>query len=175
MGESAVIEHDDSARRSEAVLPEGKPERASETGPEEEPTYTIRQVADMFDMEPSTLRYYEEQGLLPNVGRTPTGQRIYRRGHIDKLGSIRCFKDAGMTIEELKRFFIYESNEAEHIDEMVELLEHRREAIEAQRRALDAAYDHVLRKLDFYGDIRTNIQKHRPRPDWAVYARRRYV
>lgn len=31
----------------------------------------------MFHMEPSTLRYYEDAGLLTNVGRTPAGQRIY--------------------------------------------------------------------------------------------------
>ena len=37
--------------------------------------YSIRQVADMFDMEPSTLRYYEDAGLLTNVERTSTGQR----------------------------------------------------------------------------------------------------
>ncbi|MBT1162653.1 MULTISPECIES: MerR family transcriptional regulator [Bifidobacterium] len=140
-----------------------------------EETYTIRQMADRFHMEPSTLRYYEDQGLLPNVGRTATGQRVYRREHVDRLGSICCFKDAGMTIDELKRFFTYEADEAGHIDEMMALLEHRREAIEEQRRALDAAYDHVLRKLDFYGDVRTSIREHEPRPDWGIYARRRYV
>ena len=37
-------------------------------------TYTIRQVATQFHMQPSTLRYYEEQGLLTNVDRTETGQ-----------------------------------------------------------------------------------------------------
>ncbi|OZG64676.1 transcriptional regulator [Bifidobacterium hapali] len=140
-----------------------------------EETYTIRQIADRFGMEPSTLRYYEEQGLLPHVERNAAGQRVYRREHIWRLGSICCFKDAGMTIDELKRFFIYEADEAGHIDEMMELLEHRREAIEAQRRALDAAYDHVLRKLDFYSDVRTSIHEHQPRPDWGVYARRHYV
>lgn len=29
----------------------------------------------MFHMEPSTLRYYEDAGLLTNVGRTPAGRR----------------------------------------------------------------------------------------------------
>ena len=31
-------------------------------------SYTIRQVATQFHMQPSTLRYYEDQGLLTNVG-----------------------------------------------------------------------------------------------------------
>ena len=43
-------------------------------------SYTIRQVATQFHMQPSTLRYYEDQGLLTNVERTETGQRIYEDG-----------------------------------------------------------------------------------------------
>lgn len=42
-------------------------------------SYTIRQVATQFHMQPSTLRYYEDQGLLTNVERTETGQAHIRR------------------------------------------------------------------------------------------------
>jgi DNA-binding transcriptional MerR regulator len=82
-------------------------------------SYTIRQVATQFHMQPSTLRYYEDQGLLTNVERTETGQRIYEDCHIDRLRAICCFKNAGMTIDDLKKFFVYESNEPEHIDEIL--------------------------------------------------------
>lgn len=92
-------------------------------------SYTIRQVATQFHMQPSTLRYYEDQGLLTNVERTETGQRIYEDCHIDRLRAICCFKNAGMTIDDLKKFFVYESNEPEHIDEILDLLESRRESL----------------------------------------------
>ena len=52
-------------------------------------SYTIRQVATQFHMQPSTLRYYEDQGLLTNVERTETGQRIYEDCHIEP--SVREF------------------------------------------------------------------------------------
>ena len=68
-------------------------------------SYTIRQVATQFHMQPSTLRYYEDQGLLTNVERTETGQRIYEDCHIDRLRAICCFKNAGMTIDDLKKFW----------------------------------------------------------------------
>ena len=102
-------------------------------------SYTIRQVATQFHMQPSTLRYYEDQGLLTNVERTETGQRIYEDCHIDRLRAICCFKNAGMTIDDLKKFFVYESNEPEHIDEILDLLESRRESLDEQRRALNEA------------------------------------
>ena len=45
-------------------------------------SYTIRQVAPQFHMQPSTLRYYEDQGLLTNVERTETGAdgKMHRTG-----------------------------------------------------------------------------------------------
>ncbi|MBW3093625.1 MerR family transcriptional regulator [Bifidobacterium sp. 82T10] len=135
----------------------------------DERRYTIRDMAKRFHMEPSALRYYEDVGLLPGVERTASGQRIYRQWHVWRLGSICCFKDAGMTIDEIKRFFMYEANEDEHIDDMVELLTERRAAIEEQRRALEEAYHHVLRKLHFYGDIRDSLRDGTPRPDWKDY------
>ena len=48
-------------------------------------TYTIREVAQRFHVQTSTLRYYEDQGLLTNVERTETGQRIYEDCHIVRL------------------------------------------------------------------------------------------
>ncbi|RSX54371.1 transcriptional regulator, MerR family [Bifidobacterium goeldii] len=131
--------------------------------------YTIRQVANMFHMEPSTLRYYEEIGLLTNIDRTPSGQRVYRQCHVNRLKSICCFKHAGMSIEDLKQFFTFEADEQHHIDDMMNLLVDRREAIEQQRRELDEAYAHVLRKLHFYGDIRASLENGTPMPDWADY------
>lgn len=125
-------------------------------------SYTIRQVATQFHMQPSTLRYYEDQGLLTNVERTETGQRIYEDCHIDRLRAICCFKNAGMTIDDLKKFFVYESNEPEHIDEILDLLESRRESLDEQR------------KLHYYGDIKRAIDAGEDWPDWREYKNRAY-
>lgn len=137
-------------------------------------TYTIREVARLFHMEPSALRYYEDQGLLTNVGRNASGQREYEECHLNRLRAICCFKNAGMTIGDLKRFFVYEQDEPAHIDEMLDLLESRREALDEQRRALDEAAMHVQRKLHYYGDIKRALEAGDPLPDWKHYKTRQY-
>ena len=86
-------------------------------------TYTIREVAQRFHVQTSTLRYYEDQGLLCNVERDDAGRRVYTDAHIGRLKAIACFKHAGMSIDELKRFFAYEKDERAHIADMLELLE----------------------------------------------------
>ena len=54
-------------------------------------TYTIKEVSEMFHLPSSTLRYYEDLGILTNVGRSKSGQRVYIRGHINRLKTICCF------------------------------------------------------------------------------------
>ena len=100
-------------------------------------SYTIREMARKFGMQPSTLRYYEDQGLLTDVGRDDAGRRVYGDEHIGRLEAIACFKHAGMSIDELKRFFAYEGDERTHISDMVELLENRRDVIVEQRASLE--------------------------------------
>ena len=43
-------------------------------------TYTIKEVSEMFHLPSSTLRYYEDLGILTNVGRSKSGQRVYIQG-----------------------------------------------------------------------------------------------
>ena len=91
-----------------------------------EKTYSIREISKMFDLPVSTLRYYEDEGILTKVGRTKGNQRVYYEMHINRLATICCFKRAGMTIGDLQKFFQYEETEDESIDDIVKLLEERK-------------------------------------------------
>ena len=137
--------------------------------------YTIREVAARFNMQTSTLRYYEDQGLLTDVGRDTAGRRVYEERHINRLRAICCFKNAGMTIDDLKKFFTYERDEPAHIDEILDLLESRRESLDEQRRALDEAAMHVQRKLHYYGDIKRALDAGESLPEWKDYKTRVYA
>ena len=48
------------------------------------PTYTIRQISNLYKLPASTLRYYEDLGLLTDVVHTASGARIYNQSHIDR-------------------------------------------------------------------------------------------
>ena len=43
----------------------------------DQPTYTIRQISNLYKLPASTLRYYEDLGLLTDVVHTASGARIY--------------------------------------------------------------------------------------------------
>ena len=132
-------------------------------------TYLIGEVSKMYHMAPSTLRFYEQEGILTNVEKNEHGQRIYTQGQLNRLGTICCFKGTGMTIAQLKAFFTYEEDEETHIDEIVCLLQEQKESVKEQMEALSRDYEHVLRKLCFYSEVRSSIQKGEKRPDWDQY------
>ena len=76
----------------------------------------------MFHLPSSTLRYYEDLGILTNVGRSKSGQRGYIQGQINRLKTICCFKKTGMSIAKLQQFLACEEDESAHIDEILSLL-----------------------------------------------------
>ena len=65
--------------------------------------YSIGQVAEMFDLPISTLRYYDKQGLFPNMERV-SGIRKFSETEIEALRVIECLKKAGMEIKDIKQF-----------------------------------------------------------------------
>ena len=54
--------------------------------------YTIGQVAEMFDLPISTLRYYDKQGLFPQLTRE-SGIRKFSDNEIEALKVIECLKN----------------------------------------------------------------------------------
>lgn len=62
--------------------------------------HRIGDVADMTGFPPSTLRYYEDQGLLQPPVRTAAGHRLYGQAHIERLRFMSRGKRLGLTLEE---------------------------------------------------------------------------
>ena len=137
-------------------------------------TYTIAQLTKKTGIPSSTLRYYEQEGLLKNVGRSPSGQRIYTKDHIKCLDQIECFKGAGMSLAELRTFLRYEENLESSTDDMLALLEKRRSLLRAQLQEQMAAYEHLLCKLDYYTAVKESVESGTPRPRWGEYEKKRY-
>jgi DNA-binding transcriptional MerR regulator len=65
-----------------------------------ETAYRIGEVAERTGFPLTTLRYYEQQGVLPPPERSPAGQRLYREHHVERLALIGRAKRLGLTLQE---------------------------------------------------------------------------
>ena len=64
--------------------------------------YTVGEIAKMLHVAPSTLRYYDKEGLLPFVERSSGGIRLFKDSDFEWLSMIECMKQTGMPIREIK-------------------------------------------------------------------------
>ena len=67
--------------------------------------YTVSEIAKILNIAPSTIRYYDKEGLLPAVERSRGGIRIFTERDLGWLRMISCLKSTGMPLKEIKRYF----------------------------------------------------------------------
>ena len=90
--------------------------------------YTVKKVAEKTKLSPNALRYYEKEGLLPNVGRTKGGIRLYSDEDLEWIGLICCLKNTGMSIKQIRDFVTLSLQGPETLKDRCEMLvEHKRE------------------------------------------------
>ena len=65
--------------------------------------YTIRQMAEMFDVTEHTLRFYTDKGLLP-CERDGGNRRVFNEESINWMQGIKCLKGCGASIEGIREF-----------------------------------------------------------------------
>ena len=127
-------------------------------------TYNIRDIGQIFDVPSSTLRYYEELGILPEVKRDEHKQRVYTDEHIDRLQAITCFKRTGLPMSKIHDFFEYAENLRDNIDKVVDMMENHEKYIVDQMEKMQQDLDHIRQKVRFYNGIKKAIEKDEPWP-----------
>ena len=64
--------------------------------------YTAGEAAKILGIPASTLRYYDKEGLLPELERSSGGMRMFRDSDFASLRLIQCLKKAGLPLKEIR-------------------------------------------------------------------------
>ena len=114
--------------------------------------YSIQDVSKKTGLSAHTLRYYEKEGLISGVERSPGGFRQYTDEDLEALGLICCLKNTGMSIQEIARF-VQLTREGEHtLEERVELLRSHREKVMERIAEMQKHLEKVTWKLNFFSE-----------------------
>lgn len=111
--------------------------------------YTIGQISEMFNIPSSTLRYYDKEGLFPDMQRT-SGIRKFSEKDIEALKVIECLKLSGLEIKDIKQFMAWTTQGAETYQQRRELFENRRAAVEKEIEGLQKTLDMLKYKCWYY-------------------------
>ena len=111
--------------------------------------YSIGQVAEMFGLPISTLRYYDKQGLFPKMERV-SGIRKFSEAEIEALRVIECLKKSGLEIKDIKQFMDWCVEGAYTYPQRKALFEKQREKLEAELIHMNKALDMLKFKCWYY-------------------------
>lgn len=107
--------------------------------------YTIGEMAKIMQVQPSTLRYYDKEGLLPFVERSEGGIRMFKESDYEGLCIITCLKNSGMPLKDIKEFMNMVQRGDASIEERLQLIQKQKAAMEQQMENVRK----IMRILDY--------------------------
>lgn len=111
--------------------------------------YTIGQVSEMFGLPISTLRYYDKEGLFPNMERT-SGIRKFGENELETIRVIECLKRSGLEIKDIKLFMQWCAQGSETYPLRKELFLQQRTCVEREIAHLNRVLDMIAYKCWYY-------------------------
>lgn len=129
----------------------------------------IGELAATLGINPKTIRYYEEIGLLQAPRRTSSGYRMYGAADIDRLRFIGKAKAIGLSLDEIRGILTLRGEGKRPCRHVVGLIDRKVEVVDRQLRALEdfrqelvGLRDEAARTVAEDGDICTIIEHHQP-------------
>ena len=93
----------------------------------------------------STLRYYDKEGLFPDIQRV-SGIRKFSENELEALRVIDCLKKSGLEIKDIKQFMEWSKEGSKTFEVRKELFEKQKEVVEKEIAKLEEKYNISLNK-----------------------------
>lgn len=65
---------------------------------------TVNQVSKKLNISAHTIRFYDDQGLFPDVIRDANGKRLFSDGSLEWVNLVICLRNTGMSISDIKHY-----------------------------------------------------------------------
>ena len=111
--------------------------------------YTIKDMSELTGLPASTLRYYDKQGLLPNLKRDGNNIRIFSDDDYASLRLIDCLKRSGLSIKDIKKFIDMAGKEGA-LTGRLEIFRKRREILRKELENLKSILEVIEYKCWYY-------------------------
>ncbi|GAB6903014.1 MerR family transcriptional regulator [Kineosporia succinea] len=110
----------------------------------------IREVSELTGISVDALRWYEKEGLIPDVERGPDGRRRYSPMIMRWVRTVQALRRTGMPVAEVREFIQAGPEPLEKHERRLDLLERQAEAIDAQLEQLRQDRAVIQYKLESY-------------------------
>ena len=110
----------------------------------------IGELADRTGRSADALRYYEREGLIPNVSRDASGHRVYTERHVLWMELLDRLRSTGMGIAQIRTYAgLVQEGDATLAERQALLRAHRTHVL-AHIQELQACLDLIDHKVELY-------------------------
>lgn len=115
--------------------------------------YSMKQVCEKTGLSYDTLKFYCNEGLVPNVKRDKNNYRIFNDKDIEWIKSLSCLKNCDMSIAEMKAYIELCKIGKKTIPERKIILDGKLKELNQKLIQLQESIDYIHRKQQFYDDV----------------------
>ena len=115
--------------------------------------YTMMQACKETGMTYQGLKFYCNEGLVPNVKRDRSNRRVFDERDIAWINSLTCLKNCGMSIQEMKEYLQLCLEGPATIPQRKVILQAKKEQLQQNIAALNEAIAYIDKKQEFYDEV----------------------
>lgn len=115
--------------------------------------YTMMQVCRELNMTYQTLKFYCNEGLIPNVKRDNNNRWIFDDKNVKWIKDLSCLKKCGMSIKEMKAYLQLCLQGESTIIERKEMLSKKQDALRISIKELEDSISYIDWKQNFYDEV----------------------
>lgn len=114
---------------------------------------SMKQCCEATGMSYEALKFYCNEGLVPNVKRAANNYRVFDEHDVNWIRSLACLKKCGMSIQEMKEYLALCLEGERTIPERMELLQKYKQNIHERMAELQESLDFIAWKENFYQEV----------------------
>lgn len=115
--------------------------------------YTMTETCRETGMSYQGLKFYCNEGLVPNVKRDRINRRIFDEHDIAWIKSLQCLRECGMSIAEMKEYTRLCLEGVSSIPERKDILMRKKTQLQESIAALNASVEYIDAKQEFYDEV----------------------
>lgn len=117
--------------------------------------YTMMEACRETGLTYQALKFYCNEGLVPNVRRDKNNRRYFDEATVKWIKDLTCLKKCGMSIDEMKEYLALCLEGPSSIEERQQILARKQAALREQMQKLQESIDYIDWKQQFYTDVLT--------------------
>lgn len=112
-------------------------------------SYSIKEVAEIMNVSTATLRYYDDQGLLPDIKRV-NGRRVFDDEDFKWLKLLSCMKEINMPIKKIREYVVLAQQGDKTLQARFDMVMEQKKIIENQMAELQECLKVFEFKEEYY-------------------------